>query len=111
MKKIIYDFGANNGDDVPYYLMKELGWGPQFSVTLIGILYNADKLPFLPLDQCFNRSRAIDACRRTLRLVNYQTLVRNDPSLISTCTWVTTCAEQHSLSKNVAPLLQKIRFS
>jgi FkbM family methyltransferase len=22
MKKIIYDFGANNGDDIPYYLMK-----------------------------------------------------------------------------------------
>ena len=22
MKKTIYDFGANNGDDIPYYLMK-----------------------------------------------------------------------------------------
>jgi len=22
MKKIIYDFGANNGDDIPYYLKK-----------------------------------------------------------------------------------------
>ena len=22
MKKIIYDFGANNGDNIPYYLLK-----------------------------------------------------------------------------------------
>lgn len=22
MKKVIYDFGANNGDDIPYYLLK-----------------------------------------------------------------------------------------
>lgn len=45
MTKIIYDFGANNGDDIPYYLMKsDLVVAVEANPTLCGIMEKRFKL-------------------------------------------------------------------